>query len=77
MTDPRCTQALEDLMLHLFARQGGGTAKGAASELNVPLRTAQLALKQLVDEGAVLVARKGRKVTYSVEDSTFSEPTAH
>jgi len=32
-------------------------------------------LKDLVDEGACVMSKEGRKVSYLVEDSVFREPT--
>ena len=74
--DPRCCQPLSDVVLRALAA-GSATAKDLARRLQIPLRTAQLALKQLVEEGACLSTRQGRQITYVLEDTTFSEPTRH
>lgn len=73
--DPRCGQSLEESALRVFARLGAAGAKDAAERLGVPLRTLQKSLKVLVEDGALNIDRKGREVRYSVEDTTFSEPT--
>lgn len=73
--DPRCEQSLEDMVLRALALVGAQGAKGAAQALDAPLRTVQTAIKHLVEEGAVVVARDGKFVRYVVEDTTFSEPT--
>jgi hypothetical protein len=73
--DPSCEQPLEDLLLRMLARRSKCNAREISELLGVPLRTAQRALVQLVDEGALLVDQKGRRFEYRVEDTTFSEPT--
>lgn len=73
--DPRCEQPLEDLVLRFLARHGAGSAKATASTLKISLRKAQQALAQLADEGAIAIDKEGRRVSYRVEDTTFSEPT--
>ena len=73
--DPRCGQPLEELMLRYFVRHRGASAKQAAESLALPLRTAQRALAQLVEEGAVERQQVGRQVVYHVEDTTFEEPS--
>ena len=73
--DPRCQRPLEDRILSVLTRGGPSTAKRAADRLGVPLRTVQAALGQLVEDGACKRDRQGRAVEYSVEDTTFSEPT--
>lgn len=76
LPDPRCCQPLSDSVLRALAN-GAATAKDLARQLSVPLRTAQLALKQLVEEGACMSMREGRQIRYVLEDTTFSEPTRH
>lgn len=73
--DPRCEQSLEDVVLRAMSRSGALSAKEASSESGVALRTAQRALRQLVEEGALTSERKGRQIMYRLEDTTFSEPT--
>lgn len=73
--DPRAGRSLEDRVLRLLSRGEGESAKEAAERLGVSLRTAQLALKALVDDGALSTKKVGRSTEYKVEDTTFSEPT--
>ncbi|MEZ4438723.1 MAG: helix-turn-helix transcriptional regulator [Polyangiaceae bacterium] len=73
--DPRCVPAVDDRVLQLVAKRGSVTAKDAAGALGIPLRSAQSALKELVEGGACTLRRDGRKVAYEVEDTTFREPT--
>ncbi len=73
--DPRAGRSLEDRVLRLLSRGEGESAKEAAERLGVSLRTAQLALKALVDDGALSTRKVGRSTAYQVEDTTFSEPT--
>lgn len=75
--DPRCAGPLDDQVLRLLAKRGAGTAKDASEGLRIPLRTAQAALQQLVQQGACTIERQGRQIQYKVEDTTFSEPTRH
>jgi hypothetical protein len=75
--DPRCTRSLDDELLRVLARAGKGSAKDAAASLGVPLRTVQLRLKRLAEDGACTVEKHGRNVEYRVEDTTFHEPTRH
>ncbi len=73
--DPRCERSLDDRLLQVLAQRGGVPAREAAEVLEVPLRTVQTLLKQLVEEGACEPEREGRKIVYRVEDTTFREPT--
>ncbi len=75
LADPRCEESLEDRMLRFLARAEHQSARDAAKELGVPLRTAQTALQSLTESGAVEGRRVGRRIEYRVEDTTFSEPT--
>ena len=72
--DPRCERPLEDSILHAIA-QRAGSAKDIARQMDVPLRTVQLLLKGLVEDGACQSERDGRQIAYRVEDTTFHEPT--
>ena len=74
--DPRATADLEDLILQTLAHFGGkASAKQTASALNVPIRTVQAAFKRLIGDGACEVERTGRNIEYSLEDTTFYQPT--
>lgn len=75
--DPRCGRPVADRLLYLLATRGGATAKEASKVLSVPLRTAQAALQDLVEAGSCQRERKGNRVEYKIEDTTFSEPTRH
>ncbi len=73
--DPRCQRPLEDRILGVLTQTGAATAKRTADLLGIPLRTVQAALGQLVEAGACKRDRQGRNIEYTVEDTTFSEPT--
>ncbi|MEM9187531.1 MAG: hypothetical protein AAGF12_00045 [Myxococcota bacterium] len=75
LPDPRCTQAVGDRALQLMARERGLSARRIATELGVPLRSAQTMLEGLVDGGACARERRGNRIEYIVEDTTFHEPT--
>lgn len=75
LSDPRCVEHVEDRLLRLIARLGGVTTRQAAQELDVSVRTAQLALRRLLEAGDCVLNRNGRRVQYLVEDTTFTEPT--
>ncbi|MEM9070811.1 MAG: hypothetical protein AAGE52_20045 [Myxococcota bacterium] len=75
LPDPRCVEHVEDRLLRVIARHGGVTTRQAAQELDVSVRTAQLALRRLLASGDCVLNRDGRRVQYSVEDTTFTEPT--
>lgn len=73
--DPRCERPLEDWILATLSRRGHQTAREVAAELGVALRTVQSVLKELSDTNACVLHRSGRHITYTVEDTVFSEPT--
>jgi len=75
LPDPRCVEHVEDRLLRVIARHGGVTTRQAAQELDVSVRTAQLALRRLLASGDCVLNRDGRRVQYLVEDTTFTEPT--
>lgn len=76
--DPRCTPPAHDRVLQAIAQQTEPvSAKHASSSAGVSLRMAQMALKELVEDGVCVVAKSGRESRYHVEDTTFSEPTLH
>ena len=66
---------LEDLVLRTIATHPGHGARELATELGVALRTMQTLLAQLAAEGLCEATKDGRRLTYRVEDTTFSEPT--
>lgn len=73
--DPRVETPNEDRVLRMLVAQRGATAKELAAALDMPLRTVQAVLGQLVSEGACLQQREGAGVEYAIEDTTFSDPT--
>jgi hypothetical protein len=76
IVDPRCRRPIEQRILARIASSGGDLgAKEIATELRVPLRTVQLALEGLVDAGACVAEKRGRRVEYVVEDSVFCQPS--
>lgn len=76
--DPRADGSLDDEVLFALAtRSGRAGAKDLASDLSVPLRTVQDALRRLVELGACVRAKRGRAVEYMLEDTTCYEPTVH
>lgn len=76
LPDPRCARPADQRVLAALAQGGGAVgAKDLARTLRVPLRTVQLALKRLVEDGAARSHKEGRRVAYVVEDSAFCEPT--
>lgn len=76
LPDPRCQELLTQRALRVLAEHPGGlSTRALAALLGSTLRTAQRATHALVDDGAIEVKPKGRGTVYSVEDSTFSEPT--
>ena len=73
--DPRWSPAPENAILNVLAQLGAATPKEAAEALGLPLRTAQHVLRTLADDGACRLHREGRGVRYTVQDTTFVEPT--
>jgi hypothetical protein len=75
VADPLCAPPAAARMLSALARQPLATADSLAGRLGITVRAAQMALHDLVSDGACIVRRSGRQVQYQLEDSTFSEPT--
>ncbi|MFK7986409.1 MAG: winged helix-turn-helix domain-containing protein [Sandaracinaceae bacterium] len=75
LRDPTCSQGLDQRALRLLGQQRGMSARDLARCMTIPLRTAQRLIKQLVEDGATVTHKQGRRVVYEVEDTTFSEPT--
>ncbi|HSY38660.1 MAG TPA: helix-turn-helix transcriptional regulator [Polyangia bacterium] len=73
--DPSSSRSTTDRVLRLLADRGRASAKEAAARLGLSLRLVQGALNELAGSHACIVERDGRRVTYAVEDSVFSEPT--
>ncbi len=75
VADPRCAPPAAARILSALARQPLATADGVAARLGITLRAAQLALQQLVNDGACVARRMGRHLEFQLCDSTFREPT--
>ena len=75
VADPRCSPPAAARVLSALSRQPATTAETLAVRLGITPRAAQMALRELVSDGACVVRRSGRHVRYQVLDSTFSEPT--
>ncbi len=75
VADPRCAPPAAARILSALARQPLATADGVAARLGITLRAAQLALQQLVSDGACVARRTGRHLEFQLCDSTFREPT--
>lgn len=72
--DPLCEDTLHDRVLRVLAKRSLG-AKRLAAALDLPLRSAQHLLGELVATGGCARQRSGNAVRYVVEDTTFAEPT--
>lgn len=75
VADPRSVPPVDVRLLGVVATRGAASAKDAARRLQIPLRTAQAALQDLMKDGTVERVRRGNIVEYRLEDTTFSEPT--
>lgn len=74
VVDPRVREPLSHIVLRALA-SGADSAKSVARRLGVPLRTVQMQLKHMVDDGACVARKEGRHVIYAVEDTTYCELT--
>ncbi|NOY93480.1 MAG: winged helix-turn-helix domain-containing protein [Deltaproteobacteria bacterium] len=75
LPDPRCSLGTRDRVLRFLATVPRISARRIADELELPLRSVQAMLRELVDEGVCSSLRDGRRIAYVVEDTTFHEPT--
>jgi hypothetical protein len=75
VSDPRCSPPAAARILSALARQPRATAESIAARLGITVRGAQMALRELVADGACSTRRRGRHLEYQLEDTTFSEPT--
>ncbi|MEM9193535.1 MAG: helix-turn-helix transcriptional regulator [Myxococcota bacterium] len=73
--DPRTAPRAGDRVLRMVATQPGATAREVSQALGLSLRAVQNELRELLDAGVCLAEKKGSRVQYGVEDTTFSEPT--
>ncbi|MEM9191110.1 MAG: helix-turn-helix domain-containing protein [Myxococcota bacterium] len=71
--DPRCLPSVRSQVLQALAEEPR-SAKEVASVAGIALRTAQHALRLLVEEGDCEQVKEGRRVRYILEDTTYSEP---
>lgn len=74
--DPRCVKPVEDRLLVAVAQHPGSTAKELAKVLGISLTVAQRALRELQRAGSCDARAEGRRMHYTLEDTTFREPTA-
>ncbi len=75
VSDPRCVRSLEAELLRCLARAGEISARSAAQQAGLGLRSVHYALRQLVDDGILDAEKRGRHVLYRVQDTTFVQPT--
>ena len=75
LRDPRSRETLEDRALRVLAHEGPLSARELAQRLEMPLRTVQRTVGELVEGETLRSSREGRVVRYAVEDTTFSEAT--
>jgi DNA-binding transcriptional ArsR family regulator len=75
VSDPRCSPPAAARILSALAREPRATAESIAARLGITVRGAQMALRELVADGACSTRRRGRHLEYQLEDTTFSEPT--
>jgi hypothetical protein len=75
VVDPRSSPPPEQRILSILAERKRSGAKAVASELGIPLRTVQEALRRMRDDGVVRSEKAARGLHYILEDTTFSEPT--
>jgi hypothetical protein len=75
VADPRCAPSAAARILSALARQPLATADGVASRLGITVRAAQMALAQLVSDGACVMRRAGHHLEFQLQDTTFREPT--
>jgi hypothetical protein len=69
--DTRSARPTEERVLWVLAARGQASAEDLAHELGASVRTVQLALQQLVADGACRSQRAGQTFTYVVDDTTF------
>ncbi|MEM9187628.1 MAG: hypothetical protein AAGF12_00530 [Myxococcota bacterium] len=75
LPDPRLRPPTVDRVLRVVAESKATSAKQTATALDLPLRRVQAELQRLVSEGVCSVQRERRGLVYTVEDTTFSDPT--
>ncbi|MGE0790033.1 MAG: hypothetical protein AB7S26_30440 [Sandaracinaceae bacterium] len=73
--DPRCAPSTAHAVLRVLVGMKNATTKDVATALGIPLRTAQNALRQLVEDGVCESVKATRETRYTLSDTTFSELT--
>lgn len=72
---PESAAPLDDRLLRLIALSPGISAQQLAERTGTHLRTVQRSLRLLGETGACESRKEGRRHSFYVEDTTFSEPT--
>lgn len=75
VVDPRCQSSPERRVLEEIAACAG-SCRDIAERIGMPVRSVQRILRQLVESGDCARRRGGRDVVYSLEDTTFHEPSS-
>ncbi|MEQ9073452.1 MAG: hypothetical protein RLP09_06305 [Sandaracinaceae bacterium] len=75
LPEPRSAPPFGDRLLRAIAAKPGVSAKELAEQVGDRVRTVQRALRLLLDSGTCRSEKRGRQTVYTVEDTTFSEPT--
>ncbi len=74
--DGRCTLAPVERLLRALAELGTTGTHQAAQRLNIPLRSVQRTLQELVADGSCEALRDGANVVYRIKDTTFTSVTS-
>lgn len=72
---PESAAPLDDRLLRLIALSPGISAQQLADQTGAHLRSVQRSLRLLGETGACESRKEGRRHSFYVEDTTFSEPT--
>jgi len=75
LPEPRSLPPFGDRLLRTIAATPGMSAKELAERVGDKMRTVQRTLRTLVETGTCRAEKRGRQTLYTVEDTTFSEPT--
>lgn len=73
--DPRCAESVDSRVLRTVAARGALDARSIGRHLTLPLRTVQRVLQRLQEDADLVQVKEGRRLAYTIEDTTFSEPT--
>jgi hypothetical protein len=74
--DPRCEQTRADQVLSHLARRQQASAAEIARTLDIPLRTIQAVLQEMVESGACVPWQSGKELRYRLDDQAVSALTA-